>query len=124
MVPFAKARLGLDEALEAGDIFECWAHEACFAPIADFALHRHDANPRDHHWAYQHAQRMHREHRASMDRLLEHVRATGPVKSSDFERQRKGASGWWGWCWTETAFRRRTKCSTATARTTRRWRTC
>ena len=31
----------LDEALARGKIFECWAHEACFAPIADYALHRH-----------------------------------------------------------------------------------
>jgi uncharacterized protein YcaQ len=87
----------LDQALEAGDIFECWAHEACFAPIADLALHWHGANSRDGHWAYKDAQRMQREHRASMDRLLGQVRATGPVKSSDFERTQKGGTGWWGW---------------------------
>jgi len=87
----------LDNALAAGDIFECWAHEACFAPIADFALHRHGANPRDHHWAYRRAQRLHREDRAKMDRLLAHVRDNGPVKSSDFEREEKGQAGWWGW---------------------------
>jgi len=36
----------LDEALARGKIFECWAHEACFAPIADYALHRHGSNAR------------------------------------------------------------------------------
>ena len=87
----------LDQALEAGDIFECWAHEACFAPIADLALHWHGANARDGHWAYKGAQRMQREHRHSMDALLGHVRANGPVKSSDFERTSKGEGGWWGW---------------------------
>lgn len=87
----------LDQALAAGDIFECWAHEACFAPIADLALHWHAANPRDHHWAYKGAQRMQREHRASMDSLLGHIREAGPVKSSDFERKQKGGAGWWGW---------------------------
>jgi len=87
----------LDNALAAGDIFECWAHEACFAPIADYALHRHGTNPRDHHWAYRRAQRVHREDRAKMDRLLAHVRDNGPVKSSDFEREEKGQPGWWGW---------------------------
>jgi hypothetical protein len=87
----------LDDALAAGDIFECWAHEACFAPIADFALHRHGTNPRDHHWAYRRAQRAHREDRANMDRLLAHVRDNGPVKSTDFEREEKGQAGWWGW---------------------------
>ena len=87
----------LDQALEAGDIFECWAHEACFAPIADLALHWHGANARDGHWAYKGAQRMQREHRDRLDSLLGHVRASGPVKSSDFERANKGEAGWWGW---------------------------
>ena len=46
------------------------------------------------------AQRMHREHRQAMDRLLAHIAAHGAVKASDFERARKGPtgpSGWWGW---------------------------
>jgi len=87
----------LDHALAAGDIFECWAHEACFAPIADYALHRHGTNPREHHWAYRRAVRMHREERAQMDRQLADVRDNGPVKSSDFEREQKVPAGWWGW---------------------------
>jgi len=40
---------------------------------------------------------MHRDHRAGMDRVLEHVREHGAVKSSDFERPRQGGAGWWGW---------------------------
>lgn len=87
----------LDEALARGTIFECWAHEACFAPIADYGLHRHGPNARENHWANKHAQRMHREHRAGMDRVLAHVREHGAVKSSDFERPRRGGAGWWGW---------------------------
>lgn len=87
----------LDEALARGKIFECWAHEACFAPIADYALHRHGSNARENHWASKHAQRMHRDHRAGMDRVLAHVREHGAVKSSDFERPRQGGAGWWGW---------------------------
>jgi hypothetical protein len=87
----------LDESLARGKIFECWAHEACFAPIADYGLHRHGSNARENHWASRHAQRMHRDHRAGMDRVLAHVREHGSVKSSDFERPRKGGAGWWGW---------------------------
>ena len=87
----------LEQALAGGKILECWAHEACFAPIADFALHRHGANPRENHWANKHAQRMHRDHRAGMDRVLAHVREHGAVKSSDFDRPRQGGAGWWGW---------------------------
>jgi len=87
----------LDEALARGKIFECWAHEACFAPIADYGLHQHGPNARENHWANKHAQRMHRDHRAGMDRVLAHVREHGAVKSSDFERPRQGGAGWWGW---------------------------
>jgi uncharacterized protein YcaQ len=87
----------LEEALARGHIFECWVHEACFAPISDLALLRNGANPRDHHWAFRNAQRMHTGHRAGMDRLLAHIRDNGPVKSSDFVRVQKGKGGWWGW---------------------------
>ena len=88
----------LDEALASGRIFECWAHEACFAPIQTYALLRHGANPREHHWAYRHAQRTHREHRVHMDSLLGFIRQRGAVKASEFERPRKDkGNGWWGW---------------------------
>jgi len=87
----------LDEALARGRVFECWVHEACFAPISDLALLRNGSNPRDHHWAHRRAQQMHRERRAAMDKLLAHIRENGPVKSSDFKRAQKGQGGWWGW---------------------------
>ncbi|WP_018974629.1 winged helix-turn-helix domain-containing protein [Rudaea cellulosilytica] len=85
----------LDEALAHADIFECWAHEACFAPIGDLGLHRHPSPIRAGHWAHKSAARMQREHRAEVAALIEHVRANGAVKSSDFERQIKGVGGWW-----------------------------
>ena len=87
----------LDDLLKRGSIFECWAHEACFAPVEDVPLHRSDDSIRAHHWAYKHAQRMHREHRAGMDKLLAHIREHGEVKTSDFDAQRQGGKGWWGW---------------------------
>ena len=85
----------LDELLARGEIFECWAHEACFAPIGDFDLHRHPSPIRIGHWAHKSAALMQREHRAEIESLIEHIRANGAVKSSDFERQVKGAGGWW-----------------------------
>ncbi|MGH8040564.1 MAG: winged helix-turn-helix domain-containing protein [Rudaea sp.] len=97
------ARLGyyeprwLDELLERGKIFECWAHEANFAPIADYALHRSQFDARSRHWAHQRAARMYREHRIAMDALLGHIRANGAVKSSDFERKSAARAGWWEW---------------------------
>jgi hypothetical protein len=97
------ARLGdyppewLDEALERGRLAECWAHEACFVPASDVALHRAWRGQRDGHWAHRHARRMRDEHAADMDALLAHIRANGPVRAADFERSDRGASGWWEW---------------------------
>ncbi|MGN2252617.1 winged helix-turn-helix domain-containing protein [Frateuria sp. GZRe12] len=96
------ARLGdydgawLDEALVQGRIAECWAHEACFVPAADLPMHR-AWRERGAHWAHRHAARMHRDHRADMDELLERIRAQGAVRAADFPRADRGVSGWWEW---------------------------
>jgi uncharacterized protein YcaQ len=89
----------LEELLAEGAIFECWAHEACFAPMVDYGLHRrHALDGRDHHWSMKSAQRTRRDHAAGMAGLLEHIRERGGVKASDFERKDGVASGgWWGW---------------------------
>jgi len=101
------ARLGhyptvwLDEALARGQLAECWAHEACFVPAGDIALHRGWRTQRAHHWAHRNAQALHRDQRAGMDSLLEGIRRSGPVKASDYagpERTEGAAkSGWWSW---------------------------
>ncbi|MBN8727929.1 MAG: YcaQ family DNA glycosylase [Xanthomonadales bacterium] len=88
----------LDELLAIGAIFECWAHEASFAPIGDYALHRGHREERGNHWAMRHAQRARSAHGAEMDALLEHIRARGAVKAADFARPGPApASGWWDW---------------------------
>ena len=88
----------LDDALSEGRIAECWAHEACFVPAADYAWHRAWSVRRGTHWAYRHAERMHREQREGMEGLLERIRAGGAVRAADFEREERGAaSGWWSW---------------------------
>lgn len=96
------ARLGdypvawLDEALAAGRLAECWAHEACFVAARDIALHR-AWRERGGHWAHRHAARMLREHRQAMEALLARIREHGPVRAADFPRADRGASGWWEW---------------------------
>lgn len=88
----------LDPLLEDGVIFETWAHEACFAPIADYALHRRHSLGRETHWAMRHALRMRRDHAAGMHALLARIEGAGPVKASDFERSDGViAGGWWRW---------------------------
>jgi uncharacterized protein YcaQ len=87
----------LDEALALGHVFETWAHEACFAPAGDLQAHRHFNREARKHWGLVNAQKSHRSQRAELDRLLAHIRANGPVKSSDFERPEGIPSAWWGW---------------------------
>src|SRR5579863_8953729 len=71
----------LDELLSRRRIFEVWAHEACFAPIEDYALHRKSLETRQH-WSLNRGRRHLRVHKKPMLALLEHVRARGPVKTS------------------------------------------
>ena len=90
-------RQWLDDALAQGHIFETWAHEACFAPVADLLAHRGYNQAARQHWGLANAQRTHQQQRAHLDKLLAHIEATGPVKSSDFERKDGGGGAWWGW---------------------------
>jgi len=88
----------LMEHLEKATIFECWGHEACFAPIKDYPLHRVNMARLSRHWSIRRAQRVRQEHAASMQSLLDHVREHGAVSSGDFERSDGSvAGGWWGW---------------------------
>ncbi|HEU4665503.1 MAG TPA: crosslink repair DNA glycosylase YcaQ family protein, partial [Dokdonella sp.] len=86
----------LDELLAEGRIFECWAHEACFAPFVDHDLHRFHAHRRAH-WSMRSAARTRDAHADGMAALLDHIRANGAVKASEFERKDGGSGGWWGW---------------------------
>ena len=101
----------LDEALASAHLFETWAHEACFAPMQDLALHRSYNQHTRHHWGLKRGKESHAKQRAHLDKLLGHIETNGPVKSSDFERpeHEKGqGGGWWGWkdekLWLEALF--------------------
>ena len=86
----------LDALLAEGKLFEYWAHEACFVPIEDYGLYRHRmVDPGSLGWKY--AGGWMREHRAEVERVLEHIRANGPVRSADFERSDGKGGGWWEW---------------------------
>jgi uncharacterized protein YcaQ len=87
----------LDEALAKGDVFESWAHEACFVPTDDLLAHRLFNREARQHWGLVNAQKSHARQRAELDHLLAHIRDNGAVKSSDFDRPEGGGSAWWGW---------------------------
>ena len=86
----------LEQLLEEGALFEYWAHEACFVPIEDYGLYRHRMiDPGSMGWKY--SETWMRERRQDVEAILEHIRANGPTRSSDFERTDGQSGGWWGW---------------------------
>lgn len=86
----------LEQHLAEGALFEYWAHEACFVPVEDYRLLRHRmVDPGAMGWKYS-AKWMH-ERRADVERVLEHIRSNGPVRSADFERTDGKGGGWWEW---------------------------
>lgn len=86
----------LGEHLAEGALFEYWAHEACFVPIEDYGLLRHRMlDPAAMGWKY--AANWMRERGPQVAAVLEHIRANGPTRSSDFERTGGQAGGWWEW---------------------------
>ncbi|MFC0227895.1 winged helix-turn-helix domain-containing protein [Serratia aquatilis] len=86
----------LEQALAARKLFEYWAHEACFIPIEDFALLRHRMlDPQGMGWKY--SQQWAQKHQPAIDALLQHIEVQGPVRSADFNAEKKGANGWWDW---------------------------
>lgn len=100
----------LDETLAAGQVFETWAHEACLAPAGDLALHRSHNRDTRQHWGVALGRNGDAQQQAHLQRLLDHVRLSGPVRSSDFTRTDGHSGGWWGWkdekLWLEALFAR------------------
>ena len=85
----------LDELLVEGAIFEYWSHAACFLPIEDFPLYRgamlerREANDSWARWAV--------EHREVVERVLERVRAEGPLRTAAFANGDGRGGTWWDW---------------------------
>ncbi|RKP45197.1 winged helix-turn-helix domain-containing protein [Trinickia fusca] len=88
----------LDEHLAEGQLFEYWSHEACFVPIEDYGLLRHRMlDPHGMGLGWKYPADWHRRHRKEIDKLLAHVRDTGPVRAADFTRAKGNGNGWWDW---------------------------
>lgn len=86
----------LEQALASRQLFEYWAHEACFLPIGDFGLLRHRMlDPQGMGW--KHSQQWATKHQAAIEALLRQIEAQGPVRSADFTAAKQGANGWWNW---------------------------
>ena len=86
----------LEEALAQGELFEYWAHEACFIPREDYRLLRHRMlEPERLGWKYS-AQWM-QDHQQEIADLLRHIADKGPVCAADFASGADRKPGWWAW---------------------------
>lgn len=103
----AFAQEWLEQALAQASLIETWAHEACFAPVHSYPLHRAHQDSR-RHWAQRMAQRQLEADGAAITALVTRIAEQGAVRSSDFSRTDAGGGGWWGWKpekrWLEAAF--------------------
>ena len=83
----------LEELLAEGALFEYWSHAACFLPIEEYPLYRHLYDSwlggRAHQWLDANS--------AVAETVLNHVRANGETRSSDFERTDGQKTNWFNW---------------------------
>jgi uncharacterized protein YcaQ len=86
----------LDELLAEGKIFEYWSHEACFLPIEDYGLYRHQMiSPQGLGWKYN--QKWLKENTSQVEKVRQHIHENGASRSADFERTDGKSGGWWEW---------------------------
>ncbi|MFQ2172596.1 winged helix-turn-helix domain-containing protein [Aeromonas rivipollensis] len=86
----------LEQLLAEGDLFEYWAHEACFVPREDYRLLRHRMlDPAAMGWKFS-AQWL-KTHGGEIEQIVELIRRDGPVRAADFERKEGKGNGWWDW---------------------------
>ncbi|MGE6109360.1 winged helix-turn-helix domain-containing protein [Aeromonas sobria] len=86
----------LEQLLAEGDLFEYWAHEACFVPREDYRLLRHRMlDPAAMGWKFS-AQWL-KTHGGEIAQIVERIRRDGPVRAADFERKEGKGNGWWDW---------------------------
>ncbi|MEZ4668383.1 MAG: crosslink repair DNA glycosylase YcaQ family protein [Anaerolineae bacterium] len=85
----------LENLLAEGHLFEYWSHAACFLPIEDYHLYRPAMLGRSA--PFGRPGKWLDEHRDVADRVLNHVREKGEVRSSDFERTDGQKGTWWNW---------------------------
>ena len=86
----------LEQLLAEGELFEYWAHEACFVPREDYRLLRHRMlDPAAMGWKFS-AQWL-KTHGGEIAQIVERIRQDGPVRAADFERKGDKGNGWWDW---------------------------
>ena len=82
------------DATRDGELFEYWVHEACHVPVEQYPLYRWamEAHPR-----WQGFRSWAAEHSSFVSKVLERVRAEGPLVASDLEMRDRPKEPWWDW---------------------------
>jgi uncharacterized protein YcaQ len=102
-VPFSRLgpydRKRLDSLIyKERDLTEQWAHEASILPIEHWPLIRHHLGPHERRWGA--LAKFMAAHSEYSERVLDEVRARGPVVAGEIAEpdgtQARGG-GWWGW---------------------------
>jgi uncharacterized protein len=99
-MPFFSRLGAYDRSLVDSDLytrrtaFEYWAHEASLVPIEQYPLFRHRME--DNRWMRWHV-RIARDHPDYIKRVLEEVRARGPIGTAELEDGGKRTGPWWGY---------------------------
>jgi uncharacterized protein YcaQ len=102
-VPFSRLgaydRARLDALIyKKREFTEQWAHEASIVPVEHWPLIRHHLGPHERRWgALAKFMEVHADYAV---RVLEEVRARGPVVAGDIDEPngtRGRGGGWWGW---------------------------
>jgi hypothetical protein len=83
----------IDALLQRKEAFEYWFHAAAYLPMRDYRfslLRKHAIKSGERHWYRSPDLKL-------MQRLLDQIRADGPVRARDFENPTRGSTGWWDW---------------------------
>jgi uncharacterized protein YcaQ len=75
------------------ELFEYWVHEASLAPLEHRPLLAHRMTGG---WHWPSVERMLERHPEFVEEVLESIRASGPVRVGDLDRNERSGS-WWGW---------------------------
>ena len=83
----------LEQLLQAGSIFEYWAHAAAFLPISDFRFslpYKQAIKSGKRHWYKNPDTKL-------MKQLMKRIDQEGALRSRDIEEDGKSTGGWWEW---------------------------
>lgn len=85
----------LEELLAEGSLFEFWSHAACFLPIEDYPYYRRLMLEGRKGWTQ--ANGWLAANLTAAEAILNHIRSSGAVRSSDFKRSDGQSGTWWNW---------------------------